>query len=232
MNIRITNYRLILSALLIYTGLLMTSNSFAGILTTSYATKTELTDEVRKLNAARASESASQQAAIKALQDKIKSLASCANFKAYKIGAIGPAGGKVFYISADGLHGLEAAPADQGIDIAWGENKNITTYAKRMGINAGSINTQLIINKQGEKTYAAQVSANYHGGKYGDWYLPSLTELEMLIKQKDVVGGLNNYGYWSSTEVDGVEAWMGWVGGGAGNALKSEKLGVRAIRAF
>ena len=37
----------------------------------------------------------------------------------YAIGDIGPAGGWVFYVTDDGLHGLEAAPVDQA-NAAWG----------------------------------------------------------------------------------------------------------------
>jgi hypothetical protein len=38
----------------------------------------------------------------------------------YAIGDTGPAGGIVFYITDDGLHGLEAAPADQSSGAEWG----------------------------------------------------------------------------------------------------------------
>jgi len=77
-------------------------------------------------------------------------------------------------------------------------------------VNAGAMNTALIVGVQINNTpggnFAAKVCADYwvkgaDGVTYGDWYLPSHYELNLLYKQKNVVGGFHNGGwYWSSNE--------------------------------
>jgi hypothetical protein len=85
------------------------------------------------------------------------------------------------------------------------------------GVGAGRANTAIIIANQGYGdgiSYAARIcneySVNFGGVPYGDWYLPSKSELILLCGEKTVVGGFtttpNNY-YWSSTEVDVNKAW-------------------------
>ena len=67
----------------------------------------------------------------------------------------------------------------------------------------GEFNTQLIIDAQGSGTYAASICNNATDGGKTDWYLPSIDELVTLY----------NSGYttastaWSSTEVDGTDAY-------------------------
>ena len=108
------------------------------------------------------------------------------------------------------------------------------------GINGGR-NTDRIINSQGAGNYAALLCANYTGGGYGDWYLPSKYELNLMINR---IGGaapapLNNVGgfspepYWSSTESDADLAW-GQGGTDLGQNLysKTSDWHVRAIRSF
>ena len=68
----------------------------------------------------------------------------------------------------------------------------------------GEFNTQLIIDAQGSGTYAASICDNATDGGKTDWYLPSTDELVALY----------NSGYttastaWSSTEVDGTDAYV------------------------
>jgi Protein of unknown function (DUF1566) len=216
--------------LLLCIGLLLSSNSFAGV-PVSCPTTQQVLDDIAKLKASYGAEAAARQFADEQLKQHISSIPLPAN---YVIGDIGPAGGKVFFVSADGLHGLEAALTDQGVDIPWSNNgKNIANSAVRDGVNAGSLNTQLIINNQGSGNYAALLCADYTGGGYGDWYLPSADELAILYRQKDAIGGFDNGRYWSSTEVDDADVWIGYFsGGGQGNNSKNDKLAVRAIRAF
>lgn len=161
----------------------------------------------------------------------------------YAIGNPGPAGGKVFFVTDDGLHGLEAALQDQstGIHIQWYNESSITTGAVWDGIN-GKQNTDRIITSQGGITYqswgsyAALLCANYTGGGYGDWYLPSKYELNLLYLKKDVVGGFANTGYWSSTEVDNHLAWSQYFNDGLDGLQsfneKPTPFRVRAVRAF
>jgi hypothetical protein len=103
----------------------------------------------------------------------------------------------------------------------------------RDGINGGLENTERIIIQAGAGSYAAQLCADYKGGNYADWYLPSKYELNLLYLQKAVVGGFSTFYYWSSTEHNSYHAWQqsfnidyqDYYG-------KSMYLMVRAIRAF
>ncbi len=60
--------------------------------------------------------------------------------------------------------------------------------------------------------YVAQICANYQGGGYVDWYLPSKYELNLLYQQKRVVGGFADAAYWSSTEHNADYAWAQYFG--------------------
>ena len=70
------------------------------------------------------------------------------------------------------------------------------------------MNTALIIAAQIADNptgmYAAKACADYSvvvdGITYGDWYLPSRYELNLLYLQNAVVGGFSYDYYWSSTE--------------------------------
>lgn len=146
-------------------------------------------------------------------------------------------GGIIFYVDSTGQHGLIAATSDQSTGLQWYNGSNTTTNATRDGIGAGMYNTQLIISSQGATTtnYAAGVCAAYQGGGYGDWYLPSKYELNLLYLQYGAVGGfilINSY--WSSTENSSGSAWDDFFLAD-GSLSPSEKVStdnVRAVRAF
>jgi len=142
-------------------------------------------------------------------------------------------GGIIFWLDATGQHGLIAATADQSTGIQWYNDSYTTTNAVRNGVYAGQYNTERIITNQGTGSYAAQLCANYQGGNYGDWYLPSIYELNLMYLQKATIGGFGSSYYWSSTEYGNVYAWAQYFdsGGQVGNG----KIGtgyVRAVRAF
>jgi hypothetical protein len=142
-------------------------------------------------------------------------------------------GGIVFYIYDNGQHGLIAATADQSPGIYWYNGSYTITNAVRDQVNAGRFNTERIIINQGAGSYAAQICANYQGGGYGDWYLPSKYELNLLYIQKAVVGGFASSFYWSSSEYDANDARLQDFG--SGNQYYFNKLNtfsVRAVRAF
>ena len=143
-------------------------------------------------------------------------------------------GGKIFWLDASGQHGLIAATADQSTGIQWYNGSNTTTHAVRDGIGAGEFNTERIIANQGSGVYAAEICANYQGGNYGDWYLPSKYELNLLYLQKTVVGGFAGNYYWSSNEYDNYDAWDQDFtnGGGQGLNCKPSPAFVRAVRTF
>ncbi len=149
-------------------------------------------------------------------------------------------GGKVFYVYDNGKHGLIAATSDQGTGIRWYGGSNTNTRARADGVGAGLKNTALIIANQGAvdgDAFAATVCNEYSvtvdGVTYGDWYLPSKNELNLLYLQKSVVGDFAGNYYWSSTEDDSSVAWnQNFNSGNRYNAFKVYALYVRAIRAF
>ena len=123
-------------------------------------------------------------------------------------------GGIVFYVYDNGQNGLIAATADQSKGIRWYGGSNTNTRARANGVGAGLKNTAIIIANQGPVdggAFAATVCNEYSvtvgGINYGDWYLPSQHELNLLYLQKNVVGGFANDYYWSSIENDDENAW-------------------------
>ena len=142
-------------------------------------------------------------------------------------------GGIIFWLDATGQHGLIAATADQSTGIQWYNGNYTTTNAVRDGIGAGMYNTERIIAIQGVGSYAAQLCANYQGGGYGDWYLPSKYELNLLYLQKTAVGGFTIAIYWSSSEKEGSYSWtQSFEDGSNWDYSTNSPLRVRPIRAF
>lgn len=152
------------------------------------------------------------------------------------IGGTGPGGGIIFHLTDDGKKGLEAAPEDQSIGIQWYNGDYIGTNAARQGINGGSFNTDRIISSQGAGNYAARVAADYNGGGYGDWYLPSKDELNLIYTNLHLagLGGFDaSFYYWSSTEYNAFAAWgQAFDNGGQLIDGKGGAARVRAVRAF
>jgi len=143
-------------------------------------------------------------------------------------------GGIIFWLDATAQHGLIAATVDQGTAILWSNTKSTIANAVRDGIGGGIYNTEQIMN-QGAGGYAAKLCAIYKGGGYGDWYLPSKYELNLLFLQKALVGGFATDYYWSSLEFVGDIAivWIqDFVSGNQWWAYKDYPLNVRAIRSF
>ena len=72
------------------------------------------------------------------------------------------------------------------------------------------MNTTMIVATQMQDNdagnFAAKLCADYSatmgGISYGDWYLPSRFELNLLYLQRAVVGGFSTF-YWSSCENPG-----------------------------
>jgi Protein of unknown function (DUF1566) len=157
-------------------------------------------------------------------------------------------GGIVFYVYDGGQHGLIAATADQSTGIRWYGGSYTNTCAKGDGVGAGLKNTAIIIANQGPvdgNTFAARLCNEYSvtvgGITYGDWYLPSKYELNLMylnIGQGNAlglgnVGGFANNDYWSSTELDLIDAWdQNFTSGNQYYWSKGLSDYVRAVRAF
>ncbi|MCP4001467.1 MAG: DUF1566 domain-containing protein [Gammaproteobacteria bacterium] len=153
----------------------------------------------------------------------------------YAIGDTGPAGGKVFHITNDGLHGLEAALEDQdgGSGVPWGCAGTDISGADESTVGTGLQNTADILAGCNDTRTAARIADAYRLGGYDDWFLPSRAELNLLYQKKSVVGGFVSEIYWSSTEKDSNSAWYQYFGNDSQVFYgKQNPVRVRAVRAF
>lgn len=149
-------------------------------------------------------------------------------------------GGTVFYIYDNGQHGLIAAPYDLGF-LAWNSQWPNIYFSGSTGdgLNAGLMNTVLSVVTSATTmlNFAARACADYsitvNGITYGDWYLPSKYELNLLYLQKNLVGNFGNFKYWSSTEMDAFNTWyQNFITGIQATDVKNIVNNCRAIRAF
>ena len=176
-----------------------------------------------------------------------------ASAPSYTIGDTGPAGGVIFYDDeADGTDDiaearyLEAAPTD--IDVSgdlthvWGGyGTAVGSSARGTAIGTGEANTAAIVAAYGASDpynetgdYAARLADQYAYEGYSDWFLPSQDELDLMYKNKDVIGGFASAWYWSSSEDGADAAWSQDFGTGrqyVSNAGDTSDR-VRAVRAF
>jgi len=172
------------------------------------------------------------------------------NTKKYKVGDFAH-GGIVFWVDETGQHGLVCAKTDQSTGVRWYAGTTGKTQAKGNGPYAGKMNTSIIIASQvaiGDdgNTYAARICNELQiteGGKtYGDWYLPSIEELNLMYQNRAAInatatanGGsiFASASYWSSTEDGNNYAWrQGFVNGVMASNYKYITDRVRAVRAF
>lgn len=149
-------------------------------------------------------------------------------------------GGIVFFVYDNGQHGLIAATADQSSGIAWQNGVARYTGASADGVGAGKINTAIAITIQMPDNnfgnFAAKACSDYSvtsgGVKYGDWYLPSNYELNLLYLQRTTVGGFTTNRYWSSTEFDDLSYRIDFSNGNSSLSGRTNTFNVRAIRSF
>ena len=160
-------------------------------------------------------------------------------------------GGIVFWVDETGQHGLVAAKKDQSTGVRWYAGTYGNTQAKGDGPFSGEANTSIIIAAQvaiGDdgSTYAARICNELQvteGGKtYGDWYLPSKEELNLMYQNKatiDATAGVNGGSgfasayYWSSTESNNFNAWIQYFDlGFQYYGDKNYPYRLRAVRAF
>jgi hypothetical protein len=160
-------------------------------------------------------------------------------------------GGIIFWVDETGQHGLVAAKEDQSSGARWYAGTSGYTRANGDGPYAGEANTSIIIAAQvaiGDNgdTYAARICNALkitEGSKtYGDWYLPSKEELNLMYQNKATINttaGANGGSsfastyYWSSTENLSTTAWrQSFSSDAQADYSKSNSYRVRAIRAF
>ena len=152
-------------------------------------------------------------------------------------------GGIVFYVWDGGAHGLIAA-TDNLTGKFWGADGTLvssTIYPLRDGIGAGRNNTERIIQnikasdnifKSDYTSYAAYVCLTYQGGNYGDWYLPSKYESNLLYLQKTLLGMSGMY--WTSNDYASRDAYYQNFSTGSfvGQTKNYAAYNVRPIRSF
>ncbi len=154
------------------------------------------------------------------------------------IGGYGPAGGIIFYDKGDDSDGwryLEAAPFDQSAGIRWDNGKDVDMGAKATAVGGGEANTDAIVAKQGDGTYAASICQNLVLGGYDDWFLPSWDELNLMYTnlKKAGLGGFGGSWFWSSSQYSSSTAWSrSFSDGRQADVYESDDVSVRACRAF
>lgn len=142
-------------------------------------------------------------------------------------------GGIVFFVDGTGQHGLISATSNCSDSMQWYNGIYISTNARGNEVGKGHLNTEVIINAQGDGDYAANLCDKLVLNGYSDWFLPSKNELDLLYQQRGLVGGFTNDYYWSSSEYDTINVWNQYFPYGPRYyANKSDKACVRAIRAF
>jgi hypothetical protein len=123
----------------------------------------------------------------------------------YTIGLWPELGGYVFWLSADGKHGLVVETQDQGTS-SW-------------------YNAQNAISNP--------IFHSAFGQFFRDWRMPTNTERNELYNQKIAIGGFGGDYYWSSTESSSSEAlFQNFSTGVIVGYLKSNISNVRAVREF
>ncbi len=127
-------------------------------------------------------------------------------------------------------------------NVNWNNNVLKATGATGDGVGAGARNTTLIIASQmpdnpscaglanGEE-FAAKIAADCKVGGFGDWYLPSKYELNLLLEQKGLAG--TNDAIWSSTETkNGKGFYVDFSNNQTISYQKNGTSNVRTIRQF
>lgn len=165
----------------------------------------------------------------------------------YKVGDTGPGGGIIFFVDRYNEYAdfsvLEVAPVGVQVQRIWATNANSnqTTAvfgADSRGLGAGYQNTIDIVAQTGNvaATCAAAYCADLVSGGRSDWYLPSISEVELIrnvVYNELGVGGFVNGGYWSSTENSTSTAWYHtFHEANFITQAKSQNFYVRPVRRF
>jgi Protein of unknown function (DUF1566) len=153
-------------------------------------------------------------------------------------------GGVIAYILQAGdagfdakeTHGIIVAPADEKEELQWFNGTYIEMVGdKGTAIGTGKSNTDTIVSRQGEGTYAAKICADLVLDGFSDWYLPSKDELNQIYKNMALLPNFDGKkNYWSSSsEANVFYAYrQGFFTGSQKGTDKKTKQAVRAVRSF
>jgi len=126
--------------------------------------------------------------------------------KTYTTGLYSELGGYVFWISADGKHGLVAETQDQLVGSSWYNAQNAISNPSNHSLD---------------------------GQRYRDWRLPTIYELDEIYLQRVAIGNFNPVKYWSSTENDTPDAAVvDFSDGSHRTPLKYLSQSIRSVRDF
>jgi hypothetical protein len=170
----------------------------------------------------------------------------------YQIGDTGPGGGIIFFVDRfneyTGFTYLEVAPVSTQVQRLWatdsdpgpgvGNQQAGVSGADSRALGAGYQNTLDIVAQTGNvgATAAAKYCADLVSGGQSDWYLPSISELQLVrnvVYNQLSVGGFLNQGYWSSTESTASTAWYhAFHTELLDTQAKSQSFYVRPVRRF
>jgi len=140
-----------------------------------------------------------------------------------------------------GAFGYAVNPSATAIAVASGQTNtaNIVNYHDSLATLYPS-KGNYYLNPTGyyignDGTVAAKICADYTGGGYEDWFLPSLNEMGMIVDNLQTLdppsGGLSESEYWTSSESDNNSSWC-QAFDGRGEVDRTSKFKVRPVRAF
>jgi hypothetical protein len=134
-------------------------------------------------------------------------------------------------------HGLIAATADATLIMPWSNITSIWIGTTGTALGTGQANTTAIVGQAGCTSGAAYYCDNLTIDVYGDWFLPSRYELNLMYTNlhniADPIGGFVGYFYWSSSEGNRNHAWGQYFPNGYRHSYyKYHNFRVRAVRAF
>ncbi len=164
-------------------------------------------------------------------------------------------GGVIFHLwrDTDGTeHGLIVSkeelyfnPQDPLEGIKWSNVINTEIGAPAQSSWDGVANTNAIKNQAGNNSGAVNLCLDYASGGFSDWYLPSITELQLVWtnrfhvnKTLDNITGAKristNATYWSSTEYNTTKAYYIFFFNGLQDYSQNKGTGfkVRAVRRY
>ena len=164
----------------------------------------------------------------------------------YRIGAVGPAGGFIFYqnpnYARDGWRYLEAAPFDQSEGAKWGCFRQTAAGARGTAIGTGKKNTEEMVAACADPASAARLCADLSINGVKGWFLPSEGELDLMYRNLhakglggfDTGGKVDNVSYWaSSQQTTDMAAHIDFADNGRHHGDdKDFPRRVRAVRAF
>ncbi len=120
---------------------------------------------------------------------------------------------------------LYVAPTDNARDVAWGP----AVFVGATSQSDGAGNTA-ILSDEGSQ-FIARICAQYTGGGFTDWYLPSEDEMLAIAPFSNEIGGVQTPGYWTSTEVSESQARAININSGSmSSAPKTSLLNCRCVR--